>query len=725
MKITTERGTFDLSSNFTIQIDEKSPITNDMGSQSVPVTIPCTPKNAKITGHAQRIDLGTKTMAGDSSCVIQDGVYVRRGTVNIVSASKKAGITINIGFDNSDAYSKWKETRLNQLTVCPVRTFSDNEQLTQYMQFVYNGDVTTDFAVFPVMIAKPSVNSNNQEVFYPEYLNPVNWTAGENSLKTRERSENMVVNSTLYSTTLPAGYGITGFLRVWRVLELIFEEFGYDLEENPFKTDPELACIVVMNNAADACVTNKLSYLDLMPSCTVEEFLKSIYAKFGAVYSISTDTRKARVRLIRDIVKMTAGKDYSHDVTDYPLITYAEPKQLKLSCKTSLQGAAPEVERFEDFVKDGKKRAFSTDIIGDLYQPLLLEKITGRWYRYSSDIATIKEVSSSFFSWDRKTKNVEYEDIAGEDECVPMTYETGTSSLIPCYMTGAVHRYTEMKISDDTEVSDEKNETPLAFLIAFVRERYQDSNEVTHYPITIGSTFPYDNYGRTAQVGGNDFSFSLVWQYNNGLFMQFWKDYDAILRHANNQIEVDTRLKTQETTEVDFLRPVIMQGQRMLVDAFSYILPSKRDIKVSFVFKTLRLIGPYNLEEEQHIPTIEGLSGSLKWVLTGTNLSALEQAWRDELIQQYNGVEYGYHVISIEMTEDYRSWDRPETDIDFIENYPEEEGEIATRDYYVEVFATVCYQEREADHGQVHYRTRYDHLDKVITYTATFEGRRI
>lgn len=182
-----------------------------MGSQSVPVTIPCTPKNAKITGHAQRIDLGTKTMAGDSSCVIQDGVYVRRGTVNIVSASKKAGITINIGFDNSDAYSKWKETRLNQLTVCPVRTFSDNEQLTQYMQFVYKGDVTTDFAVFPVMIAKPSVNSNNQEVFYPEYLNPVNWTAGENSLKTRERSENMVVNSTLYSTTLPAGYGITGF----------------------------------------------------------------------------------------------------------------------------------------------------------------------------------------------------------------------------------------------------------------------------------------------------------------------------------------------------------------------------------------------------------------------------------------------------------------------------------------------------------------------------------
>ena len=237
---------------------------------------------------------------------------------------------------------------------------------------------------------------------------------------------------------------------------------------------------------------------------------------------------------------------------------------------------------------------------------------------------------------------------------------------------------------------------------------------------TIGSTFPYDNYGRTAQVGGNDFSFSLVWQYNNGLFMQFWKDYDAILRHANNQIEVDTRLKTQETTEVDFLRPVIMQGQRMLVDAFSYILPSKRDIKVSFVFKTLRLIGPYNLEEEQHIPTIEGLSGSLKWVLAGTNLSALEQAWRDELTQQYDDP-----IISIEMTEDYRSWDRPETDIDFIENYPEEEGEIATRDYYVEVFATVCYRESEMDHGQVHHRKYYDHFDRVITYTATFEGRRI
>ena len=62
LKIKTNKGYLDLGGDFTVQIDEKSPVMNDRGSQTVPVTVPCTANNAKIKGFAHRLDMGIKEM---------------------------------------------------------------------------------------------------------------------------------------------------------------------------------------------------------------------------------------------------------------------------------------------------------------------------------------------------------------------------------------------------------------------------------------------------------------------------------------------------------------------------------------------------------------------------------------------------------------------------------------------------------------------------------------
>ena len=110
MKILTEKGVLDLTEDFSIQIDNKSPINNDQASQSVPVTVPATPNNARITDFPFRPDLAVVPMGGDAPCVVQDESYRRTGQMHVVSASKKDGITINIGFDNAEAYAKWKNS---------------------------------------------------------------------------------------------------------------------------------------------------------------------------------------------------------------------------------------------------------------------------------------------------------------------------------------------------------------------------------------------------------------------------------------------------------------------------------------------------------------------------------------------------------------------------------------------------------------------------------------
>ena len=101
----------------------------------------------------------------------------------------------------------------------------------------------------------------------------------------------LLINDTPTETSLPEGYGVAPFLYVHRVLDFIFSEFGYTITENPFKTDKELSSLVILNNAADCCVTGILNYADLMPDCTIEDFLNALYVRFGLVYNVSSDTK--------------------------------------------------------------------------------------------------------------------------------------------------------------------------------------------------------------------------------------------------------------------------------------------------------------------------------------------------------------------------------------------------------------------------------------------------
>ena len=121
-----------------------------------------------------------------------------------------------------------------------------------------------------------------------------------------------------------------------RVLDFIFSEFGYTITENPFKTDKELSSLVILNNAADCCVTGILNYADLMPDCTIEDFLNALYVRFGLVYNVSSDTKTATLRLIRDIMEDEPAVDLSRNLTAEPLINYETARQIKLSAKKRL-----------------------------------------------------------------------------------------------------------------------------------------------------------------------------------------------------------------------------------------------------------------------------------------------------------------------------------------------------------------------------------------------------
>lgn len=710
LKIKTNKGYLDLGGDFTVQIDEKSPIMNDRGTQTVPVTVPYTSNNAKLTGFAHRLDLCNKPLAEDSTCTVQDGVYRRTGKINIVSAGRMEGTTLNIGFDNSEAYNAWKAKKLNSIEL-PVKEYSSVISLCTHLQQVLNG-YKTDYAVFQIMTA----NESKDGVYYPKYLNYIYPTTEGSSiykLRYEARTETFLIDGTPTETTLPTGYGVTAFLYVWRVLELIFSEFGYSIIENPFKTDKELSRIVILNNAADCCVKGMLSYADLMPDCTVEQFLNALNVRFGMVYNVSSDTKAARIRLIKDIIKSSPGIDFSNMVTSHPVTTYETARQIKLSAKTSFTSAAPSVERFEDYLKGHKNVAKLNRVdTSKRVNYLNYEKTTGKWYKWDSENNRIVYSSSSFFNWDRKTNNVEDDELSSDDECVPMDFATN-NILTPQYLASYVHRYTYLKNngSSGSGEDSESEETPLSFAFSFV------GSANCNYP--FGSSLSVGPFGDNVRFyDGTEHKISLLFQFDNGLFSNFWKEYDAVLRHSFNQVETNVLLPIHTITQIDLLNTVSLCGQILLPDSFSYSLPANKIVSVNLILRTLRLIEPYDLDKEHDIPAFG--DSLFIWEFRNSNISQKQEAERirieNEARKEYNTSTSGVTGSRINISFD--GYTTRNNDKYIVENYPDAADIELTRTYRCKAITVVTVQYLVAGtvyDREITYETEIDYQDVFVS----------
>lgn len=354
IEIQTNGQTLDLPDNFSIDIEDSNPIFNDRGSQSIPATVPASRRNIKILDFPTRLEAGVEPNNPERVATVFNGPYHRRGTMNITSAGKKDGITFNIGFDNSTAYAKWREKKLNGLTNLPTYTPQEQQGGYQidwlldelYSLYRFSRPKIDDLAVFPLAVNLETNTENNTEKQYWEVLNIVG-THGLSQPSTVKR----LLDGEITDTTIPDGYCVSPFVRVWRVLELVFEDMDLTLEVNPFKEDIELARLVVLNNAADSVCRGSIRYADLLPDCTVEEFLGALWARFGLVYNINFDRQTVKLVLIRDVIKGGTQEIIDNHTAGLPLITYDTPQYVKLSAKTSIEGAEPSTERFEDFIK--------------------------------------------------------------------------------------------------------------------------------------------------------------------------------------------------------------------------------------------------------------------------------------------------------------------------------------------------------------------------------------
>ena len=614
LKIITKDGALDLEPGFSLEIEDTSPIFNERGSQSVSTTLPRTDRNNQFIGYAGRLDIKNKPIQ-DDHVLLSEGVYRRAGKININQYSK--GYACNVGFDESELYSSWDSVSLSSLEWPKYSPAGGVSAIVEQFNDILNERVqTTHYSIFPVMVSCPENENDGVTKQYPEFLNRYTGTLSEVELVSGLRTETYLINNEEVEVTLPEGYGITPFLRASFIVDHIFEFYGYKVIDSPFfyTKNMQLARMVVLNNKADAITKGYIDYKDLLPECTINEFFQALYCRFGIVYFVDGNSKTVRLKTIKEMLNAESVNNLTDLQASTPIVKYNEPKQLRLSAATNISGpekfsTAPAASTMDEFLKN-YNYIVST---GNGY--LRYDKRDGLYNLNELYHTKLQIISTDHFDWDRGA-NMAYEDISSVDECLMQTTQSTTdlgTYYVPCYLVGKVHLYTTIESSTVELSENQTTQTPLCFCFSYPKQE-------TYVP--FGSPRCYNPFYTYAKIGDYECNICLTFTGEDGLFIRFWREYDAMLRHANRIVEIELNLSAQQKLTMDFASPISISGQNLLFDSLRYVLPTASSSSTA-VLRPLRLQEPYDLDAEQLVPVIEQ---AYKWVLKDNKELAVNTA---------------------------------------------------------------------------------------------------
>ena len=665
LTIKTQKGIYDVPTDFQMEVEITSPIYTDKGSQTLASTLPATKRNLYLADYIHRVDI-VNAPGKDVMAIIADGIYRRTGKQNITSASRESGIVANFGFDESLMYEAWNNVSLKKLPNLPV--YKPNGGITILMTHLSNVmryKESADYYVFPIQVK----NESSGDVVYPEFVNPIERAENGNyDLKKNARTEKMVISGTLVDVKLPAGYGLSPFIKVSKILELIFSAYGFKLVENAFATHYQLKKMVVLNNVADAIVQGQIEYKNMMPDCSVNDFLDALYCRTGAKVFVDGNTQTAKIILIKDAISANPFANWTLLKSSDLVPSYGTAKQLKLSAGTSFEGADVENDSFEEFLEQYNgiitevKGASPGYIPDDTY--ICYQASTGRFYKRNIITKNVSLISSDFFPWNKKTVNVENEEVTGADECLPMSFTN--SLLVPQYFAGTVNLNTTLR---GAKVEEQKEDTPLCFCFAMGLATDEKGNSSGYY---FGSSLcrdPAGNYFRDSS--GNTYTYSLVFRGEDGAFNRFFKEWDAILRHSNHTLTGKFNIDRINLTKIDVGCPLLISGQRMMVESVKHSMPYRINKPATVKLRTTKLLKPYDLESEQGIVAMK--PQTTKWVMISYTDSVFEAATK--AAEERHGVNWR----DVGMTEIEREIVTKPSDEEFAAYLPPSDEDVANR----------------------------------------------
>lgn len=610
MKLTTANGQLDLPKDFAMTMRRTNPFLSDEGDASLPCTLPASANNKAVLEHTERIDRSTRHV-NKIAASLQCGPITKNGQLIIDTVHRQEGIDVSFAIENSDLYSQHKDKKLKEI----FREYdsgagykrTDYNTVSGWMTYlngIFSGSITTetDFTIFPVAIAPYKDNDVTYYQANNEYSGGLVWQ----KRTVREGDIAMLV---------PDGYGISPFLYLHRLVALTFEVLGYTVVQNCFAASP-LSAIVVLNNSSDTLVKPVLHYADLVPNCTVSEFLDFLLKKFHAQAKIDSTAKTVSIVLMEDLLSATPTSDISDKVNGDLEMAISPSSRVVLSSKTDIEGAAYAEETFDKLME---KYDFYVALNEDDYAKigtaqqayfdcLILRKATGDFIvlerSMSTGAQTQRRLGTNYFRYDRRNSD-ETEQFDSDDSMPPMV---DFAKMIIPFIGERRHFHTSYLGSEaDTD---------------------QDIIVVQEYKSITGTTLPRG--GTTQKFVPLVYSQAHAYEamlplalHPYELYNLFWKRYNELLLNYKVTLTGIVEYPLAELINLDMVSPKLYRNQKLIpMESESTFSGKVSNGESSFILaKTFA----DSVSDEDIDP---GQVVRLKWVWNDNMREFIEQWWR-------------------------------------------------------------------------------------------------
>lgn len=614
MKLITEKGELDLPEDFIITIERNNPFLSGDGDVSIPITLPATQRNLSIIDHMERIDR-TSRYFNKMEAILYVGPVRKRGQLVIDTVQRHVGIDVVFAIDNSDLYVKSKDKSLKEIFSSYnngegyKKTFGTIADAVAEMEKIYNdGSTDKDYVIFPVAVSPYETGDGENKTTVYQYNNEDDWS-GSHHLVYQERA----VREGDVSMMVPNGYGISPFLKLQCLLNRLFEILGYSVVYNCFEQSPYFDKFVIVHNCSD-CLCNPgvvLYYADMVPSCTLSEFLEWLLAKFMVQPVVNSESHQVRIEKINDLLNQNLNTqggfdmDISDLLEDDWKVQLNPSKHLVLIPTNELEDTEPAAETFDKLIENyGSYRPcgeinFSSLTGSDpaYYDCLILRQSTGFFYLLERELGTgamkIRRLGTNHFTYDRKNGD-EAEEYIQEDLKPRMFCDAKTKGTLP-YIGERIHKHTSYNGGiDDTEQK------------IIVVQAKTDAEHFC-YP-TTGTT-----QDRIFQKNG---MFASLWcglANSHDMYDSFYNNYNRVLKSGAINITGKLKLSLDQFLNLNMATLKLFKNQRLLpVKTTATIRDHIGITEAEFIKKeTLNII------DEPEIPIIQ--STPLKWNMTSVS----------------------------------------------------------------------------------------------------------
>ena len=555
MRLITSKGQLALPDNFSFSIEKESPFYGDAGTATIPVTLPVSQDTFQKLGRPERLG-HSEGFLRKLPAKLEAGIIHKDGVLVVDTVSQKDGITASLALDESDMYTSYKDKKLTDIFAGVERQdYNTVENWVKYLGYCAAGVIDDWFTIATVAVNKEESDGSTSY----SYLNDVDVTSSDTVWPLVYKSRTIVENGE--SVRVPAGYGVAPFFYLGKFLQQLMLQMGYTLRENKFLTDYALSKIILLHNAADVICKGRIKISDIVPTCTLTEFLDFLNARFHAQIFVYPEQKVADLVFYEDILASTPDMDLSGILDGNISITYPDPKQIHLESNNDLDDAEPAADTLHEFVRKYpvcsavSEVSFAEEGLGTCFR-----KALGRYYRNaydsSSQTYSYEHLGTNNFNYCLKSlEPVEYKAVDAAYGMISFVRdpEHKDRPIVAPYIGEKRHPNTSVS----GEAEDGGNQD---IILAFAPGLAASRSEITagYY---LATNQRYNNLGDEWNSWGLNYA---------DMYPLFWAGYNGLLQNAAPEIAGKFDFGPEQLLGLRLDRMKIFRGQQLVMNAITW-----------------------------------------------------------------------------------------------------------------------------------------------------------